>query len=385
MKLHEYQSKAVLKAAGLPVPKSIMVKTADEVEAALSEIDMSVGLVKAQAHTGGRGKAGGVKFFKSVEEAKSLAEEIIGMTLVTKQTGAEGILVEAALLEAPSDIGNELYIAITIDRAKCSPVIMISQEGGMEIEEVAEETPEKILKQYPAIDVGITPELAAEGAKFLGLEGNLAEQYADVISKLFNVFVDGDCNLLEINPLCVTKQEELAILDCKYDIDDNANFRQMETGGDPTSGLNAAEIEATEWGMSYIQLDGNIGCMVNGAGLAMATMDIIKEYGQEPANFLDVGGSATEEAVSKAFELITSDKNVKAILVNIFGGIMKCDIIANGVVAATKKVGLQVPLVVRLEGTNVAEGQKIINNSGLNIISATTMADGAEKVAAAVK
>lgn len=385
MKLHEYQSKAVLKAAGLPVPNSIMVKTAAEVEAALQEIDMTVGLVKAQAHTGGRGKAGGVKFFKSVEEAKTLAEEIIGMTLVTKQTGAEGILVEAALLEAPSDIGDELYVAITIDRAKCSPVIMISQEGGMEIEEVAEATPEKILKQYPNVNEGISPELAAEGAEFLGLKGGLAEQYADVITKLFKVFIDGDCNLLEINPLCVTQQEDLAILDCKYDIDDNANFRQMETGGDPMSGLNDAEIEATKWGMSYIQLDGNIGCMVNGAGLAMATMDIIKEYGEDPANFLDVGGSATEEAVAKAFELITSDKNVKAILVNIFGGIMKCDIIANGVVAATKKVGLEVPLVVRLEGTNVKEGQEIINNSGLNIISATTMADGAAKVAAAVK
>jgi succinyl-CoA synthetase beta subunit len=385
MKLHEYQSKAVLKAAGLPVPNSIMVKTADEVEAALKEIDMSVGLVKAQAHTGGRGKAGGVKFFKSVEEAKTLAEEIIGMTLVAKQTGAEGILVEAALLEAPSDIGDELYVAITIDRARCSPVIMISQEGGMEIEEVAEATPEKILKQYPNVNEGVSAELAAEGAQFLGLEGGLAEQYADVISKLFKVFVEGDCNLLEINPLCVTQQKDLAILDCKYDIDDNANFRQMETGGDPMSGLNDAEVEATKWGMSYIQLDGNIGCMVNGAGLAMATMDIIKEYGEDPANFLDVGGSATEEAVAKAFELITSDKNVKAILVNIFGGIMKCDIIANGVVAATKKVGLEVPLVVRLEGTNVKEGQAIIDNSGLNIISATTMADGAAKVAAAVK
>jgi succinyl-CoA synthetase beta subunit len=385
MKLHEYQSKAVLKAAGLPVPNSIMVKTADEVETALKNIDMSVGLVKAQAHTGGRGKAGGVKFFKSVEEAKTLAEQIIGMTLVTKQTGAEGILVEAALLEAPSDIGRELYVAITIDRALGAPVVMISQEGGMEIEEVAEATPEKILKQYPPIDTGISDQLAAEGAAFLALEGKLATDYADVIRKLFKVFVDGDCNLLEINPLCVTQQDDLAILDCKYDIDDNANFRQMETGGDPDAGLNEAEIEATKWGMSYIQLDGNIGCMVNGAGLAMATMDIIKDVGQEPANFLDVGGSATEEAVAKAFELITSDKNVEAILVNIFGGIMKCDIIANGVVAATKKVGLNVPLVVRLEGTNVKEGQEIINNCGLNIISATTMADGATKVAATIK
>ncbi|MDB9744145.1 ADP-forming succinate--CoA ligase subunit beta [Fibrobacterales bacterium] len=385
MKLHEYQSKAVLAKAGLPVPKGKMVETADQVPAALKELGISTGLVKAQAHTGGRGKAGGVKFFKSAEEAATLSEAIIGMTLVTKQTGEEGILVEAALLEDASNISRELYVAITIDRAIGGPVIMISQEGGMEIEEVAEETPDAILKQHPAIDVGITDEMAAEGAKFLALEGDLAVQYADVIRKLLKVFVDGDCNLLEINPLIVSEEGDLALLDCKYDIDDNAAFRQMETGGDPKSGLNAAEIEATEWGMSYIQLDGNIGCMVNGAGLAMATMDIIKEYGQEPANFLDVGGSATEEAVAKAFELITSDKNVKAILVNIFGGIMKCDVIARGIIEATKKVGLELPLVVRLEGTNVEAGQKLINESGLNIISATTMADGAAKVAAQIK
>ena len=384
MKLHEYQSKAVLKKAGLPIPKGKMVKTADEVDAALEELGISTGLVKAQAYTGGRGKAGGVKFFKSVEEAKELSSQIIGMTLVTKQTGAQGVLVEAALLEEASNIKTELYVAITIDRAKGGPVIMISQEGGMEIEEVAEETPEKILKQYPSINGDITDEEAAEGAAFLGLEGDQAAQYKDVISKLFTVFKDSDCNLLEINPLIVSEEGNLALLDCKFDVDDNAVFRQGDLGGDPHAESNEAEVEADEYGMSYIQLDGNIGCMVNGAGLAMATMDIIKEYGQEPANFLDVGGSATEEAVSKAFEIITSDFRVKAILVNIFGGIMKCDIIANGIVNATKKVGLNIPLVVRLEGTNVAEGQKIIDESGLNIISATSMADGAEKVAAQV-
>ena len=385
MNLHEYQGKQLFAEYGLPVSKGVAAETVQEAIAAADIIGGDRWVVKAQVHAGGRGKAGGVKFFKSVEEARTLSEQIIGMNLVTKQTGEEGILVEAALLEAPSNIATELYVAVTIDRALGAPVVMISQEGGMEIEEVAEATPEKILKQYPPIDTGVSAELAAEGAAFLGLTGKQATDYADVIVKLFNVFVDGDCNLLEINPLVVTEEGDLAILDCKYDIDDNANFRQMETGGDPESGLNAAEIEATKWGMSYIQLDGNIGCMVNGAGLAMATMDIIKEVGQEPANFLDVGGSATEEAVAKAFELITSDKKVEAILVNIFGGIMKCDIIANGVVAAVKKVGLNVPLVVRLEGTNVKEGQEIINNCGLNIISATTMADGATKVAATIK
>ena len=385
MKLHEYQSKAVLAKAGLPVPQSKMVRTADEVEAALAEIGITTGLVKAQAYTGGRGKAGGVKFFKNVEEAKQLASQIIGMTLVTKQTGEEGVLVECALLEAASNIDRELYVAFAIDRAKGGPVLMLSQEGGMEIEEVAEENPDAILKQWPDIIDGLSTEQLTEGAKFLGLEGDLVAQFADVCQKLFYVFRDSDCNLLEINPLIVSKEGQLALLDCKFDVDSNALYRQENLGGNPDAEMNAAELEAKEWGMSYIQLDGNIGCMVNGAGLAMATMDIIKEYGQEPANFLDVGGSATEEAVTKAFEIITSDKNVKAILVNIFGGIMKCDIIARGVIEATKKVGLNVPLVVRLEGTNKAEGMALIDNSGLNIISASAMSDAAALVAAQVK
>ncbi len=384
MKLHEYQSKAVLAKAGLPIPRGIMVETADQVAKALENLNITTGLVKAQAFTGGRGKAGGVKFFKDAAEATELASQIIGMQLVTHQTGAEGVKVHAALIEEASNIDKEYYVAILVDRAKGGPVIMISPEGGMDIEEVAESTPEKILKLYPNVLADLDSEMLKEGAEFLSLDGDLAEQFADVLQKLYKVFIDSDCNLLEINPLITSKEGNLALLDCKFDIDDNAVFRQMDKGGDPDAESNPAEIEAKEYGMSYIQLDGNIGCMVNGAGLAMATMDIIKEYGQEPANFLDVGGSATEDAVAKAFELITSDKNVKAILVNIFGGIMKCDIIANGVVEATKKVGLNVPLVVRLEGTNVKEGQDIINNSGLNIISATTMADGAEKVAAQI-
>ncbi len=381
MKLHEYQAKALLDVAELPVPACKMVDSVDGVEAALKELNITNGLVKAQAFTGGRGKAGGVKFFTSLEEAKELTNNMLGMTLVTHQTGPEGVLVDSVLITVDTAIEIELYLAMMVDRTNGGVVIMLSEEGGMEIEEIAETTPEKILKLYPSILEGITDEIAAESAAFLKLTGGLADQCADMLRKLFKVFVERDCSLLEINPLVVNDKDELKVLDCKFDIDDNAVFRQGDSGGDPLAEKGENEIEADKFNMSYIELDGNIGCMVNGAGLAMATMDIIKYYGQEPANFLDVGGSATEEAVTEAFKLISSDPKVKAILVNIFGGIMKCDIIANGIIAATKKIGLELPLVVRLEGTNVEQGLKLIEESGLNIVGATTMADGAKKVA----
>ncbi|MGL1901868.1 MAG: ADP-forming succinate--CoA ligase subunit beta [Fibrobacterales bacterium] len=380
MKLHEYQAKALLAKAELPVPASKMVDNVADVEAALTELNVTNGLVKAQAFTGGRGKAGGVKFFTALEEAEKLTEGMLGMTLVTHQTGPEGLLVDSVLVTVDTAIENELYLAMMVDRTKGGVVIMLSEEGGMEIEEIAEEMPEKILKLYPDIFEGITSEISAEAAAFMNLKGTLATQFDDMLKKLFKVFVERDCTLLEINPLVINDNDELKVLDCKFEIDDNAVFRQGDSGGDPVAEKSENEIEADKYNMSYIELDGNIGCMVNGAGLAMATMDIIKYYGQEPANFLDVGGSATEEAVTEAFKLISSDTKVKAILVNIFGGIMKCDIIANGIIAATKKIGLTLPLVVRLEGTNVDEGLKIINESGLNIVGAKTMADGAKKV-----
>ncbi len=385
MKLLEYQSKKVLREYGLPVPASEVVFSVDEVEAAFSKLGFESGVCKAQAYTGGRGKAGGVKLYKNLAEAKEYTEAILKMTLVTKQTGPEGTAVHGILLEELSDIKTELYVAITMDRAKSNPVIMLCPEGGMEIEEIAEATPEKILKQYPSIGEVISSEMALEGAKFLGVPESMYGEFEKVINNLYRVFQDKDCSLLEINPLNITGAETFGLLDCKFDVDDNALFRQKDLGGDPNADLNEAEIEAAKYGLSYIQLDGNIGCMVNGAGLAMATMDIIQVYGEEPANFLDVGGSASEEAVSKAFQIITSDKNVKGLLVNIFGGIMKCDTIATGIINAAKGMELKIPLVVRLSGTNSVEGQKLIDESGLALVSASTLSEAAEKIVSLLK
>lgn len=379
MKLHEYQSKALLKKAGLPVPASIQVNHADEVAGALQKSGIEKGVVKAQAFTGGRGKAGGIKLFTSLEEAEQLTRNMIGMRLVTHQTGPDGVPVHSVLLEEASNIAREFYVAILLDRGKVSPLFMISPDGGMDIEEVAEKTPDRILRLYPNIGQPLSNELKNQGAAFLGLEGELKNQFGDVLSKLYQVYLERDATLLEINPLIVTAENKLAILDCKFDIDDNALFRQMDAGGDPNAEKTSSEIEAAKYDMSYITLDGNIGCMVNGAGLAMATMDSIKHNGGEPANFLDVGGSATEEAVTKAFEIISSDQNVECILVNIFGGIMQCDTIAKGIVSAVEKSGLKLPLVVRLEGTNVDIGKQIIKDSGLNIISADDLDDAARK------
>ena len=379
MKLHEYQSKALLQKAGIKVPNGINVETPDDVPAALEKLGISQGVIKAQAFTGGRGKAGGIKFFTSVDEAVGYAKDMIGMTLVTHQTGPDGVKIHSVLLAEETDIERELYVAFLLDRAEVKPTIMISPEGGMEIEEVADKTPERILHLHPEFNEPIAQDLLDQAAAFLGLEGSLKDQLSDMLQKLYDVYLDYDASLLEINPLVVTPDEKISVLDCKFDVDDNAVYRQAATGGDAQAEMNEAEIEASKYGMSYITLDGNIGCMVNGAGLAMATMDSIKHNGGEPANFLDVGGSATEEAVTKAFEIISSDENVQAILVNIFGGIMKCDTIANGIVAAVSKSGLKLPLVVRLEGTNVELGKKIIEESGLNIISAENLDDAAKK------
>lgn len=379
MKLHEFQSKALLQAAGIPAPKGLNVESPDKVAGALQQLGFESGVIKAQAFTGGRGKAGGIKFFKNVEEAVTYAKNMIGMTLVTHQTGPDGVKIHSVLLAEETDIKKELYVAILLDRGKVNPVIMVSPDGGMDIEEVADKTPERILHLYPEIGKKISSTLIDEAAAFLGMDGDLKTQLGDMIEKLYQVYLERDATLLEINPLVITPDDRLTVLDCKFDIDDNAVFRQMDSGGDPNAEKTASEIEAAKYDMSYITLDGNIGCMVNGAGLAMATMDSIKHNGGDPANFLDVGGSATEEAVTHAFEIISSDKAVKCILVNIFGGIMQCDTIANGIVSAVEKSGLKLPLVVRLEGTNVEIGDKIIKESGLNIISAENLDDAARK------
>lgn len=379
MKLHEYQSKQLLQAAGLPVPKGINVDSPEQVPGALQQLGFQSGVIKAQAFTGGRGKAGGIKFFNNVEEAVNYAKNMIGMTLVTHQTGPDGVKIHSVLLAEETNIAKELYVAILLDRGKVNPVIMVSPDGGMDIEEVAAKTPERILHLYPEIGQTISDELINEAATFLRLEGDLKKQLAQVLPKLYQVYLERDATLLEINPLVITPDDKITILDTKFDIDDNAVFRQMDSGGDPNAEKTGAEIEAAKYDMSYISLDGNIGCMVNGAGLAMATMDSIKHNGGEPANFLDVGGSATEEAVTHAFEIISSDKKVQCILVNIFGGIMQCDTIANGIVTAVEKSGLKLPLVVRLEGTNVEIGKNIIKESGLNIISADDLDDAARK------
>jgi succinyl-CoA synthetase beta subunit len=384
MKLHEYQGKALLRAAGLPVPRGEVVWRADEVKAALSKLGFSAGVAKAQAFTGGRGKAGGIKLFKNVDEAEAASKQLIGMTLVTKQTGPEGVKIEAVLLEEASSIAKELYVAVTLDRAKANVVFILSPEGGMDIEEIAEKSPEKILKLYPEFGKPLSPEFCKQGAAFLGLTGALESEFAKVAQGLYEIYFKRDCSILEINPLVINGSGHLSLLDAKVILDENAHYRQAEAGGDPDADKDPSEIEAGKFGLSYIKLDGNIGCLVNGAGLAMATMDIIAHYGAQPANFLDVGGSATEEAVTKAFEIITSDPHVKGILVNIFGGIMPCDRIARGIINAVNTTGLKVPLVVRLEGTNVNEGKALIQGSGLNIISATDLEDGARKAAQVV-
>ncbi len=390
MNIHEYQGKDLFRKYGIPVPKGVpafsVAEATKAAEALIAETGNEVVVVKAQIHAGGRGKAGGVKVVKGAAAAKEAAEKIYGSTLVTHQTGPEGKKVQRLLVEQGLPIARELYLAAVIDRETRRVVIMASTEGGMDIEEVAEKHPEKILKVAVDPAVGLAPFQARQIAFALGLTGQAGKEFNKLVSGFYELFIKEDCSLAEVNPLIVTKDDHVLALDAKLNFDSNADFRhaEWETWRD-MSEENATEIEAKKTGLSYIQLDGNIGCLVNGAGLAMATMDIIKHFGGEPANFLDVGGGANKEQVTKAFKIILSSSDVKGIFVNIFGGIMKCDIIAEGVVAATKELGLKVPLVVRLEGTNVAKGKEILNNSGLKITAADTMKDGAQKIVDLVK
>jgi succinyl-CoA synthetase beta subunit len=386
MNIHEYQAKGVLKKFGVPVPRGIPAMSVDEAVKNAQELGGPVWVVKAQIHAGGRGKAGGVKVVKSVDDVKKEATRILGSTLVTHQTGPKGKQVNRLYIEEGSAIDKEFYLSMLLDRETSRVAIVVSTEGGMDIEQVAHDTPNKITTVQVDPVAGICPHHVRSVSKALKLDADLQKQMSPLLTNLYKAFVDDDMSLLEINPLVITKDKKLICLDAKVSFDDNALYAHPDIAAlrDETE-EDAKEIEASKFELNYIALDGTIGCMVNGAGLAMATMDIIKLYGESPANFLDVGGSATKERVSAAFKIITSDPNVKGILVNIFGGIMKCDVIAEGVVAAVKDVGLKVPLVVRLEGTNVDLGKKIIAESKLNVTSADDLDDAAQKIVKAVK
>lgn len=381
MNIHEYQAKQLLQKYGVSVPRGSVVYTGEEAAKAAADLGGSVWVVKAQIHAGGRGKGGGVKVVRSLEDVKNAASELIGMNLVTHQTGPEGREVKRVYVEEGCDIRRELYLSILIDRVTSRITIMTSTEGGVEIEDVATDSPEKIIRVDIDPVYGVQPFHAREIAYGLGLEGDQVRAAVKFIIGIYNAFTDLDASILEINPLVVTGTGEIIALDAKMNFDDNALFRQAEVSElRDEDEEDPRELEAAKHDLNYITLEGNIGCMVNGAGLAMATMDIIKLYGGMPANFLDVGGGATKERVTTAFKLILSDPNVEAILVNIFGGIMRCDVIAEGVIAAAREVSLEVPLVVRLAGTNVDVGKKILEDSGLPIVSADNLADSAEKV-----
>ena len=386
MNIHEYQAKELLLKYGVAVPMGKVALHEDEAEQIAKNLSVEKFVVKAQIHAGGRGKGGGVKLANVLEDVKRLASEILGMTLVTHQTGPEGKLVSKVLIEEASNIATELYLGMVIDRATENIVIMASQEGGMEIEEVARTNPEKILKQYIDPIVGLLPFQCRKIAYFLALKGKTVNKAVKLILGLYNAFIDNDCSLLEINPLIITNDGDVLALDAKMNFDDNALFRHpdIEKMHDPAE-EDPTELEAKKWGISFVKLEGNIGCLVNGAGLAMSTMDIIKHHGAEPANFLDVGGGATAGQVLQALKMILSDPNVKAIFINIFGGIMKCDTIAEGVISAAKEVGIEVPLIVRLEGTNVELGRKLLSESGLNIITGGDMREAAAKAVEAAQ
>ena len=396
MNIHEYQAKALLKEFGVPVSAGIPIFSAEEAESAAKKLPGPVWVVKSQIHAGGRGKGkfkelgddaqGGIRIAKSTEEVVKNASEMLGSTLVTAQTGANGKVVNRLYIEDGAEIDRELYLSILVDRSCGQIAFVASTEGGMDIEQVAHDTPDKILTLPIAATEGVTEKIADQICVSLSLEAKAHEDGMSLFPKLYNAFIEKDMSLLEINPLVVLKDGSLRVLDAKVSFDGNALFRHedIQSLRDITE-ENEKEVEASKHDLAYVALEGNIGCMVNGAGLAMATMDIIKLYGAEPANFLDVGGGASQEKVSAAFKIITSDPNVKGILVNIFGGIMRCDVIAEGVIAAVKEVGLYVPLVVRLEGTNVDIGKNIIENSGLNVIAANDLDDAAQKIVSAVK
>ena len=386
MNIHEYQAKAVLKGFGVSVPQGGIAFSPDEAVQHAESLGGPVWVVKAQLHAGGRGKGGGVKVVKSVDDVRAEADRMLGMTLITHQTGPEGKEVGRVYIEEGSEIERELYLSILVDRATSKVSFIASTEGGMDIEEVAAETPEKILTVGVDPIAGMTDANGQEIASALELTGNQVDQCVTLVKNLYKAFVDTDMSLLEINPLVVNGAGDLICLDAKVNFDSNALYRHNDIVElRDLSEEDPAEVEASKYDLSYVKLDGSIGCMVNGAGLAMATMDIIKLYGEEPANFLDVGGGATKEKVTEAFKIILSDSNVKGILVNIFGGIMRCDIIAEGVIAAASELALSVPLVVRLEGTNVEQGKEIMAASGLAIIPADNLEDAAEKIVAAVK
>jgi succinyl-CoA synthetase beta subunit len=386
MNIHEYQGKEVLRQYGVSVPNGKVAFTVEEAVQAAKELGTSVVVVKAQIHAGGRGKAGGVKVAKNLDEVRTYSEQILGKVLVTHQTGPEGKEVKRLLIEEGCDIKKEYYVGIVVDRGTGRVVMMASEEGGTEIEEVAEHSPEKIFKEIVDPAVGLQVFQARRLAYAINIPNELVNKAIKFMTALYKAFIEKDCSIAEINPLVVTGSGDVMALDAKLNFDSNALYRHKDIVElrDLTE-EDDKEIQASKYDLSYIALDGNIGCLVNGAGLAMSTMDIIKHYGGDPANFLDVGGGATTEKVTEAFKIILSDKQVKGIFVNIFGGIMRCDVIANGVVEASKQVGLSLPLVVRLEGTNVEIGKKILNESGLNIVSADSMADGAQKIVALVK
>ncbi len=386
MKIHEYQGKEIFRKYGVPVPNGILVHTPEEAEKAARDLGTKVVVVKAQIHAGGRGLGGGVKLAKSPEEAKELASKILGMMLKTHQTGPEGQKVRKLYIEQGLDIGRELYLGVTLDRATSLITFMASAEGGVEIEEVAAKHPEKIFREAVDPAVGFADFQGRKLAYALGLEGPTVNKFVGFAKALYQAFVDTDASLAEINPLVILKDGGVIALDSKMDFDENALYRHKDIAAmrDPDE-EDPKELKAKELDLAYISLTGNIGCLVNGAGLAMATMDTIKLVGGSPANFLDVGGGASKEKVSAAFKLILADPNVKAILVNIFGGIMKCDVIAEGVIAAAKEVQLKVPLVVRLEGTNVEKGKELLRNSGLTIIPGDNLRDAAVKAVAAAK
>ncbi|MGO1862650.1 MAG: ADP-forming succinate--CoA ligase subunit beta [Staphylococcus equorum] len=386
MNIHEYQGKALFRTMGVAVPKGRVAFTADEAVEKAKELNSKVYVVKAQIHAGGRGKAGGVKIAKSLSEVETYAKELLGKTLVTHQTGPEGKEIKRLYIEEGCDIQKEYYVGFVIDRATDSVTLMASEEGGTEIEEVAAESPEKIFKETIDPIVGLAPYQARRIAFNINIPKESINKAAKFLVSLYNVFIEKDCSIVEINPLVTTNDGDVLALDAKVNFDDNALFKHKDIQElRDLEEEDPKEIEASKYDLSYIALDGDIGCMVNGAGLAMATMDTINHFGGNPANFLDVGGGATKEKVTEAFKIILGDDNVKGIFVNIFGGIMKCDIIAEGIVAAVKEVELTLPLVVRLEGTNVEKGKEILEDSGLAIESAATMAEGAQKIVKLVK
>jgi succinyl-CoA synthetase beta subunit len=381
MKIHEYQAKAILARYGVPVPRGEVVFSAPDAAAAARRLGGNVVVVKAQIHAGGRGKGGGVKLAKSADEAEKLASAMLGMTLVTHQTGPEGRVVSRVLVEEGLQMTRELYLSIVLDRASGKPVMMASAAGGMDIEEVAASTPEKIVRVYIEPGVGLVPFEARQLGFAIGLDGAQVNKAVKLMTSLYEAFIATDASLIEINPLVVTAAGDLLALDAKMNFDDNALYRHPDVKELRDLGEeNTLEIEASKFSLNYIHLDGNIGCMVNGAGLAMATMDIIKLAGGEPANFLDVGGGANAEQIRNAFKILMSDTHVRAVLINIFGGILRCDVLAQGVIAAVKELGVPVPIVIRMEGTNVDEGKRLLRESGMNFTTADSMDEAATKV-----